>query len=55
MSHSSAEHGAVAHEEALGTARKGLTAGLEGWLWWGGGVMGVGVAGGRSKAFSCRV
>ena len=35
MSHSSAEHGAVANEEALGTAQKGLTAGL-------GGVAGVG-------------
>ena len=37
MSHSSAEHGAATHEEALGTARKGLTAGLEGWWRKGGG------------------
>ena len=31
MSISSAEHGAVTHEEALGTAQKGLTVGLKGW------------------------
>ena len=47
ISHSSAEHGAVTHGEALGTARKGLTAGLEGcWGWWGG-EKGGEVAGGR--------
>ena len=33
MSHTSAEHGAVTHKKALGTAQKGLTVGLEGW--WG--------------------
>ena len=30
MSRFSAEHGAVTHEESLGTARKGLSAGLKG-------------------------
>ena len=54
----STEHGATAHEEALGTARTGLTVGLEE----GGGEVvelgEVGVAvgrGPRSKTVSCYV
>ena len=50
MSHSSAEHGAVAHEEALGASWKGLTAGLEGW-WW---SKGIEIAGGP-ETYSCCV
>ena len=47
MSHLSAGHGTVSHEEALGTAQKGLTPGLLGWRRWGGAERGVGVVGGR--------